>query len=67
MAENDNMQQAEFTQEGKLVVSLSTSLIAGDINSTFRTIKEHMLANELKVSKEIILEFEIANLITGKS
>lgn len=67
MKKNDKNPKAEFTEEGGLVVSLTKSLIAGDIDATFRVLRDYMAGNDLKVSEEIIQEFQGAGLIAKRA
>ncbi|WP_026481157.1 hypothetical protein [Ahrensia sp. 13_GOM-1096m] len=67
MKKNDNSPKAEFTEEGELIVSLTKSLFAGDSDATFRVLKDYMAGNDLKVSEEIIQEFQAAGLIAKRA
>lgn len=63
MSDNNNEEKTELTEEGRLVVQLTKSLFAQDIDEAFRTIGRYMDKHKLTLSSEVIEEFKAAQRI----
>lgn len=63
MSDNNNEEQTELTGEARLVVQLTKSLFAQDMDETFRTIGRYMDKHKLSISEEVIEEYKIAQRI----
>ncbi|WP_029065361.1 hypothetical protein [Labrenzia sp. DG1229] len=60
-----NEEGQTLTEEGRLVVQITKVLFANDADETFRVIGRYMDKHGLKVSRDVIAEFELAGRVGG--
>lgn len=65
MSDNNKEEKTELTEEGRLVVQLTKSFFAQDIDEAFRTIGRYMDKHNLSVSHEVIEEYITAQRISA--
>jgi predicted nucleotidyltransferase len=52
-----------LTEEGRLVTAVAKAVFRGDVDETFRTLGRYIDKHKLKISRDVIEEFELANRI----
>lgn len=66
MSEENDEKQENLTVQGTLVVAVTRALFASDIEKVFDILGNHMDENRLKVSAEMIAEYEKAGRIAER-
>jgi hypothetical protein len=63
MKKSDDKGRAELTEEAALVVQLTKTLFAQDIDETFRILGRYLDKHQFKVSNEVLSEYHLAQRI----
>lgn len=63
-AKTDRFERIEkLTEEGELVTEVAKNVFQGNADETFRALGRYFDKHKMKVSREVIVEFENANRI----
>jgi len=60
MKDNETKDQTMLTEDALLVVNLSKALFSKDIDGVFRMLGRHMDKHRLKVSADVLKEYQLA-------